>query len=77
MEGEFKTYMESRDINFEVVPPGQHSCNAIESKHIEIRSVFLGLKENKYMSTEACGVNAVSISYDLYGSSVMSSFELA
>ena len=77
MEGEFKKYMDSRDIKFDLVPPGRHSRNAIESKHRAIRSIYLRLKEDKSLSIEACAVKAVSISNDLYGSSIMSSFELA
>lgn len=71
--------MKPRDTTFELMPPRRDSRNAIESKHAEIRTDFLRLKKNNDtvgISTQACAITEVSIYNYLYGSSVMSSFEV-
>lgn len=69
------------DINFELVPKNRHYKNPIESKHGIIRSIFNRLKhdgeeQNMFDKVQAA-LKSVSISNDLYGNNLMSSFELA
>lgn len=75
---QLKKFCSERDIKLLTVPSGQHSKNAIESKHGIVRSIFLKLvyaSPNK--QNEVLAVRAMSISNDLYGNDVMSSFEQA
>lgn len=76
-EGAFKSYTKSRDIKFDLVAQGSDCRNAIESKNGTIRNIFIGLKNDRCLSKEYSAVKAVSISNALYGSSVMSVYELA
>lgn len=76
-EGDFKIFMNNRDIEFNLVPKGRHSRNAIESKHAAIRNIFIRLQNDGSLDKETTAIKAVAISNDLYGSSVLSSFELA
>lgn len=69
--------MDSRDITFDLVPQIRDSRNAIESKHVTIRNIFITLKEDGSLSKEASEVRAVSISNVLYVSSNMAAYELA
>ena len=76
--GSFESFCDSRDIKISPVPPHRHSKNAIESKHGIIRSVFLKMKHAPPdVSHELLAMRAVSVSNDLYGNDLMSSFELA
>lgn len=61
-EGKLKTYMELRDIKFDLVPQGRHSRSAMESKHATIRSIFIRLKVDELLSKETSAMKAVSIS---------------
>lgn len=73
---EFTTYCNERDIRLCPVPPGRHSKNAVESKHGMLRTIFLKLMNaSPEVDKEVLALRAISISNDLYGNDVMSSFE--
>lgn len=75
---EFISHLSWLGIKFELVPPGRHYKNAIESKHGIIRSIFILLMEDSSnLSCELKALRAVSISNDLYGNHLVSSFEIA
>lgn len=74
----FKNYLASRGIRLRLVPPRRHSRNPLESKHGIIRSIFLKLcAAEPNTSFDPHAIRSVSISNDLYGNDVMSSYELA
>lgn len=75
-EGEFKIYMDNKDIKFDLIPPGRHRRSAIESKHALIRNIFIRLQKEGSLNNQTSAAKAVAISTDLYGSSIMSSFDL-
>lgn len=75
---EFEQYCKDRDIKISPIPPQRHSKNAVESKHGIIRSIFLKLQEaDPHTDLEMIAVRAVTVSNDLYGNDVLSSFEQA
>lgn len=60
------------------MPPQRHSRNPLESKHGVIRNIFVKLRTAEPdESEELQAYRAVSISNDLYGNYMMSSFELS
>lgn len=73
----FLQYLSSLDIGFKPIPPHRPSKNVLESKHDVIRSIFLILMRDDAMSTELAAMQAVCISNDLYGSDVISDFDMA
>ena len=76
--GKFREMLDKIGVKFRLVPPRRHIKNPIESKHGIIRSIFLRLRHaNPDESAEVSAVRAVTISNDLYGNDVMSSFEMA
>lgn len=76
---EFAEYIKQSHIKFRPVPPRRHSKNPLESKHNIIRSIFLRLNASSdpQIPPELMAYRAIRISNDLYGSDVLSSFELA
>lgn len=69
--------MKERSISFRRLPTTRQSRNPLESKHGVIRSTFLKLRNaepNAESELHAC--RTVDPSSDLYGSNVVSSFEL-
>lgn len=68
----------SHDIEiFWIFPSLQHSKNVLESKHCSIRPVFLRLQEHdKTLGLEMATQRAQRISIDLYGSDILSEFEM-
>lgn len=80
-QGSFFKYMKSIDIIFELVPKNRHYKKPIESKNSIIRSIYERLKDHgqkaKNFDQIQSALKSVSISNDLYGNILMSSFELA
>lgn len=72
------TFPRDHAIEIRLTRPRRHSENVIESKHGIIRSVYLPLCAfaSTLLSTRAAQ-KAISVSNDLYGSSLLSTFELA
>lgn len=78
-EGDYKSYMNERDISFRPVPRGRHSENMMESRHNVVRSTYLRLKEDTGDNHNAtlASYRAITISNDLYGNDTLSAFEMA
>lgn len=73
--GEFKAFLDEQDVSFNLVPLQGHSHSPIGSKHRKIRSIFLDLKTAEpNVLFEIHAYLAITISNDLYGNNVMSSF---
>lgn len=78
INSEFEKYCKERHVKLSPIPPKRHSRIAIESKHGIIRSVFLKLKDaDPSESHNTLAIRAVTISNDLYGNDILSSFEQA
>lgn len=76
--GSFSVYMKNRKINFRLVPKRRHRKKPLEIKHGVIQGIFLRLKNaSPDENARTISLRAVSISNDLYGSYVTSSFELS
>ena len=74
---EFKHYLSSIGIEFNPIPPRRHNKNVLESKYGVIRSMFLRLTSEGSLSPKLADMQSVRISNDLYGSEILSSFEMA
>lgn len=73
---EFKEHLVRHGTEFRPIPSRRHSKNVLESKHGVIRNVFLGILQENDDNAQLSALQAVSISKDLYGSHILSSFEL-
>lgn len=74
----FKRYLDERSIAYRLLLPNWHSRRPLESKYEVIRSIFLELRNAEPdASAKLHACHAVANSNDLYGSDVMSSFELS
>lgn len=75
---EFLMYLQSNDTTFRPVPSRKHHKNTLQPKHGVIRSIFIRLlNQNPNSNKSILALRAVSISNYVYGSDVMSAFELA
>ena len=71
-------YLSTYGIKFRPVPSRKHHKKPLEPKHGIIRSIFLRLKHSSPdTSISLLALRAVTISNDLYGSDIMSSFDIA
>ena len=73
----FINFLRMNDTEFCPIPPRRHNKNVLESKHGVIRGIFLRLLNEDQSNAELAAVQAVPISNDLYGSDILSSFEMA
>lgn len=78
---EFKSYLDSHDIENRPIPARRHNKNVIESKHRIIRDIYLRLKSDSENTSQHFNrlivQQALRISNDLYGKDVCSAHELA
>lgn len=75
-EGDFKSYIDERDIRFERVPAGRHSRNTIEAKHVVVRHIFIRLTQDENNSWGTAAIKSVAISKEFYGNSIKSFYEM-
>lgn len=75
---EFTNFISSIGATFGPIPPRRHQKNVIESKHGIIRSIFIRLKADKPdMDASTLVQQSFLISNNLYGSDIMSAYEMA
>lgn len=75
---QFKYYCDAMGISFRQSPPCRHSKNAIELKHGVIRDIHIRLKvASPDVPNKLLVLQAIRISYDLYGNDTASANELA
>lgn len=75
---EFKNFITSIGATFGPIPPRRHQKNVIESKHGIIRSIFIRLKADQPDADAATlAQKSIFISNNLYGSDIMSAYEMA
>lgn len=74
----FTTFLDDYNTLFRPIPPARHYKNLLDPKHGVIRSVYLRLKSAAPdLFPSLFALSAVRISDELYGSNILSSFEIA
>lgn len=74
----FTKFAASIGSNFEPIPPRRHNKNVLESKHGILRSIFIRLcNADDQLDERVAIAMAFDVSNQLYGSDVMSAYELA
>lgn len=74
----FISFAASIGSRFEAIPPRRHSKNALESKHTTLRSIYIRLNNADEKTDERTHIAmSFDISNQLYGSDLMSAYELA
>lgn len=75
---QFIEFVKAIGSNFEPIPPRCHSKNVLESRHGILRPIFLRLRQGDGAVNERVHISMASdVSNQLYGSYIMSAYELA